>query len=266
MNLTTVAALLTTRHNITDVIFMVDGGGAVLHAGPARPDARGDLRRPACAGPGTIGPDGDVTAQTGDLHIGPDDDGDTPELQRVVPADATEETVARMIAELVQHSPVGYRFNRHARPDGARCRWSLCSVVAPENRSEPGNRLCPDLCPTSDIEVNPFADDQRYDETLPDPADNDPTRDPIAAITAALDYGTRRLIDARGRLEFTGADGYAWILMLDAGRVLVTCVRAPGAEIGSEVHADSRRPVYLPDALADRVRAVFYLLTASQPG
>jgi hypothetical protein len=68
-----------------------------------------------------------------------------------------------------------FRFTRHNRPSGTGCPWSHCSVVAPEQRARPGNRRCPDECPTSDVEVNPYADDQRYDPTLPDPADEDDT-------------------------------------------------------------------------------------------
>jgi hypothetical protein len=53
---------------------------------------------------------------------------------------------------------IAFRFTRHATPDGTGCRWSLCSVVAPEDRSTPGNRRCPSGCPASDVELDPDAD------------------------------------------------------------------------------------------------------------
>ncbi len=89
----------------------------------------------------------------------------------------------------------GYRFTRHHRPNQTWCPWSHVSVVAPEQRSRPGNRRCPDECPASDVEVNPYADDQRYDPTLPDPADDRPE---LVVVLVATDPAVIAAVEGTG--------------------------------------------------------------------
>jgi hypothetical protein len=62
-----------------------------------------------------------------------------------------------------------YRYNQHDNQIRDWCPWS-------GQPAADGDGTCPSRCPDSDVEVNPYADDQRYDPTLPDPAAVDDAR------------------------------------------------------------------------------------------
>ncbi|HKT01994.1 MAG TPA: hypothetical protein VJT31_20905 [Rugosimonospora sp.] len=76
-----------------------------------------------------------------------------------------------------------YRYAAHTTRDGARCVWSHRPVLAGDPTADRAWNECPDGCPSSHFEANPYADDPRYEPTLPDPAVED---EPPVVIDAAV--------------------------------------------------------------------------------
>lgn len=100
-----VVEILRTVHGVENAFVQQTGGGcATIYAGPVADDEEGDPRYAAIAGPGWFeGPGFTVARGTiGDFYIGRDNDGATDPVEPL--EDASEETVAALIAAQVHAS------------------------------------------------------------------------------------------------------------------------------------------------------------------
>jgi hypothetical protein len=78
LNMQQVCEILKSK-GIPAYVEQTGGGCATIYAGEPAPDSHGDLRYPACAGPGVFNGPGwtNPSATTDEFYIGPDDDGET---------------------------------------------------------------------------------------------------------------------------------------------------------------------------------------------
>jgi len=101
IDLDKVCRILKSRYNVASYVEQTGGGCATIYAGARIPDGDGEERFQACAGPGWFEGPGwsNGRANTADLSVGPDDDGQADPV--VADPDWDEQRVALEIVKVI---------------------------------------------------------------------------------------------------------------------------------------------------------------------